>query len=857
MTLAAGTRLGPYEIQAPLGAGGMGEVYRATDTRLGRDVAVKVLPASVAGDAERQRRFEREARATSALDHPHVLSIHDVGTQDGTPYVVTELLEGTTLRERLGTPLPARRAVEYALQIAQGMAAAHEKGIIHRDLKPENVFVTRDGRIKILDFGLAKLTQPSFGGGSETDGSTMTRGTDPGTVLGTAGYMSPEQVRGQATDHRSDIFAFGAILYETLVGRRAFKGDTAADTMTAILKEEPPEISTTQPDVPLGLDRIVRHCLEKDAEARFQSARDLAFDLEAMSVTSAERVPRVEIGWGPGIRKGLAALALIAVGIAAGIVAEKRLAPSGYGSGAESLPTFHRLTYRRGTIRSARFAPDGQTIVYGAAWEGQPIRLFLTRVQGSESTPIALPDADILSISSSGEMALSLSRTFDLMLSQGTLARAQLLGGTPREVLENVREAEWTPDGSALAVVRRVGALERLEYPVDHVLYETGGYISHPRFSRQGDRIAFLDHPVWDDDRGWVSITDLTGHKTRLTQEYSSAEGLAWSRGGEDLWFSATKAGEANALRSVSLAGRESVVWRGPGSLRLLDVARDGRALVSETVERGDVFALLPGEPRERDLSWLGFTWAAGLSADGKQVLLTNADEPSGHDYAVYLRKTDGSPAVRLGEGFGQGLSPDGKWALAIVRSVPSALVLLPTGPGPARTLPNNGIEQDSAIWFPDGRRVLVTGTEAGHALRTYVEELDTGTAQPITPEGSLGRAVSPDGTRVVAQDKAGQAVIYPMDGGKPTPVPGLDRHDRILSWASDGGAFFVTRVGETPARIYRFDLATGRRASWRETWRWAPGPGCHFAMVRESGAPDSFWNEFPGTRCILVATPS
>ncbi|MBK5255783.1 MAG: serine/threonine protein kinase, partial [Vicinamibacteria bacterium] len=556
------------------------EVYRAKDTRLGRDVAVKVLPSSLAQDADRLRRFELEARAASSLDHPHVAAIHDIGTHEGTPYIVSELLEGDTLRDRLGTPLPPRRVVEYALQIAQGLSAAHEKGIVHRDLKPENLFVTRDGRIKILDFGLAKLTQPSFGGGVETGAPTMTRGTDPGTVMGTVGYMSPEQVRGRVIDHRSDIFAFGAILYEMLTGRRAFKGDTTADTMTAILKEEPPEISATQPLVPPALDRIVRHCLEKDAESRFQSARDLAFDLEALSVMSAERVA---VTGGLSRRRtwvGVAVLAAIALA-ALGYLAGRRATSTTSGSGVTSLPSFHRLTYRRGTIRSARFAPDGQTIVYGAAWEGQPIRLFMTRAQGGESTPIALPDAEILSISTSGEMAVSVGHSFESgVMGQGTLARAGLLGGTPREVLENVEEAEWTPDGADYAVVRRLANRERLEYPVNHVLRETDGYISHPRFSRRGDRIAFLTHPILGDDRGWVSVVDLAGHEARLTAEYTSIGGVAWSPGGDEIWFSASKSGEAYSLLGVSLAGRERVVWRGLTGVSLMDVAKDGRALL-------------------------------------------------------------------------------------------------------------------------------------------------------------------------------------------------------------------------------------------------------------------------------------
>src|SRR5215467_7272923 len=305
MALSAGTRLGPYEILAPLGAGGMGEVYRARDERLKRDVAVKVLPASFSKDPERLRRFEQEAQAAGGLNHPNILAIHDVGTVDGSPYLVSELLEGETLRERLVVgPLPVRKTIDYGVQIAHGLAAAHEKGIVHRDLKPENLFVTKDGRVKILDFGLAKLTQPEERSPALTELPTAAAGTEPGVVLGTLGYMSPEQVRGRTADARSDIFAFGAILYEMVSGARAFRGESAADTMSAILTKEPPDLSVTNQAVPPGLERVVRHCLEKSPDERFHSAHDLAFDLQALSSeTSASGRAAVAAAGSPARRK--------------------------------------------------------------------------------------------------------------------------------------------------------------------------------------------------------------------------------------------------------------------------------------------------------------------------------------------------------------------------------------------------------------------------------------------------------------------------------------------------------------------------------------------------------------------------
>ncbi|HEY7575344.1 MAG TPA: serine/threonine-protein kinase, partial [Thermoanaerobaculia bacterium] len=365
MALAAGTKLGPYEIVGIVGAGGMGEVYRARDERLKRDVAIKVLPASYSSDPDRLRRFEQEAQSAGGLNHPNITAVHDLGTHDGAPYIVTELLEGETLRARLsGGALSPRKAIDYAVQIAKGLAAAHEKGIVHRDLKPENVFLTSDGRVKILDFGLAKLTQSETASGAQTNLPTAA-GTEPGVVMGTLGYMSPEQVKGKPADGRSDIFSFGAILYEMLSGARAFHRDSAAETMSAILREEPPDLSATNRSIPPGLERIVRHCLEKNPEERFFSARDVAFDLEALSEHSGPSVGPASgpvaaaaspaVGKRPSWALLVAAVAATALLIGAWAFFAIRKA------GERPPPSFRQLTFRRGAILSARFAPDGQT----------------------------------------------------------------------------------------------------------------------------------------------------------------------------------------------------------------------------------------------------------------------------------------------------------------------------------------------------------------------------------------------------------------------------------------------------------------------------------------------------------------
>src|SRR5262245_52085753 len=400
MSIAPGRRLGPYEVVSSLGAGGMGEVYRARDTRLGRDVALKVLPAERANDPDRLRRFEQEARAVAALDHPHILALHDLGSENGLSYVVFELVEGQTLRQKLEQgALPLRKCVEWGVQICRGLAAAHTKGIVHRDLKPENVSVTADGRVKILDFGLAKLNAPV---GPEDLPEARTRtATDVGMVVGTVGYMSPEQVRGQAVDARTDIFAVGAILYEMLTGRRAFQGATPADTLSAILHHDPPEMAPGSGTLPPGLEWVVRRCLEKDPDERLQSARDVALALEALSATSRpDTAPAAS-----GRRRFVAVAGGGALALASGAAGFW----AGRKRGRDPLPTFRQLTFRRGTVDRARFTADGNTVVYSALWDGNPHEIFSTRLDSPASRSLGLPPARVESVSSRGELAILLS----------------------------------------------------------------------------------------------------------------------------------------------------------------------------------------------------------------------------------------------------------------------------------------------------------------------------------------------------------------------------------------------------------------------------------------------------------------
>jgi Tol biopolymer transport system component len=819
VTLASGSRLGPYEIVAPLGAGGMGEVYRAKDPRLGRDVAVKVLPASFSTDADRLRRFEQEARAAGILNHPNITAVYDIGSHDGAPYVVTELLEGETLRSRLSVgALSTRKALDYAIQIARGLAAAHEKGIVHRDLKPENLFVTRDGRMKILDFGLAKLKQTEPGSEGETNLPTGSLGTEPGVVLGTMGYMSPEQVRGKPADSRSDIFAFGAILYEMLAGQRAFQGETAADTITSILSKEPPDLSVTNKDVHPGLDRIIRHSLEKNPEERFQSARDLAFDLEALSgISTATVAVPVETR---KVRRVPTTVVLVAAGVAFGAVAALIVAGR---LARRDPPTFHQLTFRRGTIGSARFGPDGQTILYSAAWEGKPLEPFVARSEAPESRPFGILGAEVLGLSRTGEIALALGSHRDLPFTQaGTLARATLAGGSaPREVLEEVQFADWSPDGRALAVVRVVGAKTRLEYPIGKTLFETTGWIGNPRVSPKGDRIAFLHHEFRGDDGGTVAVVDGAGKKTTISSLFASSGGLAWSPDGGEVWFTAAPVGGNKALHATSLSGKTRVLSRVTGSLTLHDVSRDGRALVTHDNFRIGIVALLAGEDRQRDLSWLDWGTLRDVSPDGKMLLFEESGEGGGPGYSVYVRNVDGSPAIRLGEGAGQSFLPDGKSVLAIVHPVTDTrVVIYPLGAGEARTLPTGRLSVSDGVVHPDGRRLLLQAREPGRGPRLYVQDLAGGSARPFTPEGyrTLGiKALSPDGATVLTVGPDQKVYLYALAGGEPRTPPGLTNLDNAIGWSEDMRSVYVIRRTERPLKVSRVDLETGKKEFVRE----------------------------------------
>ena len=705
MAVTSGTKLGPYEIVSLLGAGGMGEVYRARDSRLKREVAIKVLPQALSLDSDRLRRFEQEALATAALNHPNILAVFDIGSSENSPYVVSELLEGETLRQRLRSgPIALRKALDYALQIANGLAAAHEKGIIHRDLKPENLFLTNDGRIKILDFGLAKLTQKDPI--SHSSLPTVTHGTEAGSVMGTAGYMSPEQVRGIALDARSDIFSFGAILYEMLSGKRAFHGDTPADTMSAILKEDPPELNETNRNVSPALERIVQHCLEKKPEGRFHSASDIAFDLEHLSGISGSTskiAPAVATGPRNNLLTGIAggvALALIMLGLGWWL---------GKGSGGAPLAQYQQISFRTGSIGNARFTPDG-SIIYSASWEGGENQLYMSRTDDPGSRELGLKDAELLSISKNGELAVRLNTVvFAGYARAGTLARVPLSGGTPREVLDNVQDEDWAADGESMAIVRYVPENNhwRLEYPIGKVLFDGINWISHPKISPDGKWVAFADHEnPGGDDEGSVAVisSDGKGTEKKLSSGWETIEGILWSPAADEIWFTSAVAGSATNPSAVTLSGKQRTITNVPGGMWLEDI-RNGTALMITHQERIGIRGVAPGAKEERELGWFGWSIVRDISRDGRKIVFEEEGNGGGPNYTVFVRDTDGSPPARVGEGLGLAISPDAKW---VITKPPKGgpLNLVPTGAGESRQLTHDAVSYGPVRWLP-GRQAL------------------------------------------------------------------------------------------------------------------------------------------------------
>jgi eukaryotic-like serine/threonine-protein kinase len=796
----------------------MGEVWRAKDPRLGREVAIKVLPASFSTDADRLRRFEQEARSASALNHPNIITIYEIGTADSASFIAMELVEGMNLRDAIAAgALPTRRLLDIAVQIADGLAKAHSAGIVHRDLKPENVMISKDGFVKLADFGLAKLfvAPTEQASGAPT---IIQQETQPGTVMGTVGYMSPEQASGRSVDFRSDQFALGSILYEMAAGKRAFQRETGAETLSAIIRDEPEPVERINPRAPAPFRWIVERCLAKDPDERYASTRDLARDLRSIrdhlsETTSPSEAAVVKRGRRVSPAAWIVFAAALAAVAVAGLLLGRRL-------GAPAQPTFLRLTFQRGTVAAARFGPDGQTVYYSAAWEGQAPRVFSLRPGVPESSALALPAAGLLAISSTGEMAVQLDPRpavtgFALV---GTLARAPLSGGAPKEILTDVSYADWAPGRGELAVVHRVSGKERLEFPIGKVLYETGGWIQGPRFSADASHIAFIEHPGNGDD-GAICVLDVAGgKKSDLSTGWATVQGLAWSPTGREVWFTAAKEGIEREIFGVTLSGKVRLIRTMQGTPALLDLRSDGSALVTEDDYRSSVMVFPPGQSIGRDLAWFDWSSDRSLSADGKLILFDESGEGGGATGAVYVRQTDGSPAVRLGDGLAVALSPDAAWALTRTLPDPSHFVLIPVGAGQAKEFPPDGLGRPSyGAFFPDGSKFVFEASAPGHGTRLYVQALSGGSPRAVSEEGinSSRLFVSPDGRFVEAVGPDFRVHLFPSAGGPSVELTASKAGDYPAGWNKDGSGLYVSRQG-IPCAVDLIDRTTGRRTQVR-----------------------------------------
>ena len=819
MTIPAGTRLGAYEVLSPLGAGGMGEVYRARDARLGREVALKVLPEALAADRDRLARFEQEARSASALNHPNIVTIHEIGRDGETAYIAMELVDGKTLRELvISGPMPVKRILGIVAQIAEGLAKAHGAGIVHRDLKPENVMVSRDGFVKLLDFGLAKLTEAPSGEASAMPTLAQPE-TRPGPVMGTVGYMSPEQASGEPLDFRSDQFAVGSMLYEMATGKKAFGRKTAAETMSAIIRDEPEPVSRLRPDFPIAVRWILDRCLAKDPDERYASTRDLARDLAGLrdhvseASSGAEGLLASPARRRSGSRWIAAALALAA---AAGLAGWR--AARSAGARGPAAPVFRRLSFLRGGIGNARFAPDGQTVIYGAVAVGQfDTTLFLAQLSGSESRPFDFR-GDILSVSGSGELAIFRQRGIGDEF--GTLSVVPMTGGTPRPLVEMVRwdGADFDPTGKDLAVIR--GDASALEFPVGKVLVPGG--VWSLRFSPDGRRVGF-----WKRERGkWtLGVIDRTGGEERVVSSgWGSASGTpGWGADGREIWFTAAKFGGMEALWATSLSGKTRKLAGVPGALELYDVARGGRALLGHHTIIHSLRGVAPGASTERELAWLDSSLPADLSADGTTVLITEDGEGAGAGPAVYLRTTDGAPAVRIADGEALALSPDKQWVLTRrEKDGRRHFVLVPTGAGQSRPLDFPGLDVRTGSFTPDGKRIVFGASGPGAPLGIYLADVAGGKPRGLGPSGcafqAFVSAVSPDGRRAVAS-REGKFIILTLDDSeKPHELAGLSTlTDRAVQWTSDSRSLYVYTLGSRPLSVELYDIQTGKRAPWRQ----------------------------------------
>jgi serine/threonine protein kinase/Tol biopolymer transport system component len=801
-----GKHIGSYVVTELIGKGGMGMVFKARDTQLNRSVAIKALPTDRMTDPERKRRFLQEAKATSALNHPNIVTVHGITQEHGTDFIVMEYVSGKTLDQLIGSKgLPLKQAVRYGLAIADAVAAAHLAGIVHRDIKPSNIMITEQGRVKVLDFGLAKLAEPDQ---PAEKGLIEPLTTKAGMVFGTAGYMSPEQAEGKSADARSDIFSFGAMLYQMVTGRRAFPGDNVITILAAVINQEPAPLATIVPNAPRELEWVITRCLKKDPDHRIQHMVDVKIALE-------EVLERIETPSGPlpvtRPRRRWLVPALIAVflGLAAGAWLGLRIF-------RREPITFQRLTFRYGDVFTSKFAPNG-TIVYSAQWENSQPTLYSAQPGNREARDLELPSGNIQSISSSGELAILMGAGDVPTL--GTLARVPLAGGAPRPILENVWCADWGTGTNSLAVIRTENGHHRVEYPIGTVVYETQALRPpvYVRVSHRGDQVEFFD---FTNDGDYSLILLDAARRTRvLSKGWRAVAGTAWSPDDKEIWFGGGRAGAEPALWAVDLSGRERPLVQIGGWPGLQDVAPDGRLLVTNIDSRVGIRCLTPGAVEEREMAWLDASSIWDISNDGSQIVFVELSSGESRNSAIYLRRTAGSPAVRLGYGARPALSLDAKWVACVRRDRDiSRLVLLPVGAGEERLLSTGAVQPETVEWFPDGKRLLLTGNEPKQPPRSYVLDLGTEKITPVTMPGQRASGISPDGqfTTVIS---GGKLSLHSLTGTHDIMIGAVEPNTSVIRFSGDGLHIFLQRAQDKrrSSSILRVDIHTGRQEVWRE----------------------------------------
>ena len=811
----------------PLGAGGMGEVYRAKDTRLGRDVAIKVLPARFSSSPELRERFEREARAISSLNHARICTLHDVGHQDGVDFLVMEYLEGESLAEKLlKGALPLRDTLRIGMEVCEALDVAHRAGIVHRDLKPANIMLTKSGA-KLMDFGLAKASAAS-GGASRTapllsaaetisGPSPISPLTGAGQVIGTIQYMSPEQIEGKEADARSDVFALGAVFYEMATGRRPFEGKSQISVASAILEKDPAPIRQLQPLTPPAFERVVSTCLQKNPEERFQSARDIRLELQWIAENPiAETKP----GQAPAANRSLSLLpwalaGALAIATSTGAWLYHR------NVGSAAIPTYKQLTFERGFVYAARFAPDGRSVVYSASWDGQPLQIYSTDPGSPESRALNLLYSTLFAASAK-DLAISIGcRDRYIGDCQGTLALVPISGGAPRELAEEVVAADWTSDGSEMAIVRHTEGKYRVEYPRGKVIYESHKPLGFVRIAPDGKSLAIAQSVGEWGDAGRLFVLDANGKQITHSQMYVSLEGVAWPPSGEEVWLAGTTdAGWADAIYALRMNGQERIVLRLPGMVRLHDISRDGAALLSKDLWRSDIMYRGASDKSERSLSWLDYAQLRDITDDGNMVSIADWGQAAGASGLAFVRKTDGSAAVKLGAWDEPVLSPDGTRVLAVegVTVGTGKPSVVPIGVGEIQKFEVAEIQNVQSMgWMPDGKSFYY-GADDGHGFRMYLQDLAGGKPRAVTPVITVKsyyfetHLVSPDGKFLFARDTSGKAKLYPVAGGEPQDLAGLMPEDVWMTWTKDGREAYVFHDEKTSATVYRLDVTSGKR---------------------------------------------